>query len=496
MTWKVLPLLVAAFSLVSISAGADLDAASIRADGDSAMRAGDFDKAVALYSQLLALEPNRQINFHKRSVALQLANKLDLALADASKAVEIDPEFGKGVEHRARLRKRLGLCELARQDWEKLLQMDPENQDAKVQIDEVQECLRIQPLALDVFAQEKYDEAKKLLARLHEICPNAKKFLEIEVEVMYKLHDDEGVIARSGRLLMTNPNALKGYLFRGLAYARTGNEEMAVKHFKEGLRMDPEHKLLKTAFRNIRKLQKSTEEIEELMKKNHWEEAVQKISAAKELNEGNMDRLKSLSLNECQCLTNLKKFSAAVESCTQVLSIESANTEALKLRASARVSLEDFEGAVSDYEAAVRINPHDRDLQNRLRQAQLDLKKSKRKDYYKILGVEKHASEAEIKKAFRKQALLYHPDKQRGSDEEKALAEKKFRDIAEASEILSDPEKRGKYDRGEDLEQNGFSGGGGGHGFPFGGFHHHHHHQHSGGQRFEFRGQRFHFKFG
>ncbi|MBI5403739.1 MAG: J domain-containing protein [Ignavibacteriae bacterium] len=64
------------------------------------------------------------------------------------------------------------------------------------------------------------------------------------------------------------------------------------------------------------------------------------------------------------------------------------------------------------------------------------------KDYYKILGVEKTASQDEIKKAFRKLALKYHPDKTKGDKS----AEEKFKEINEANEVLSDSSKRKKYD--------------------------------------------------
>ncbi|MGD8305317.1 MAG: J domain-containing protein [Ignavibacteria bacterium] len=64
------------------------------------------------------------------------------------------------------------------------------------------------------------------------------------------------------------------------------------------------------------------------------------------------------------------------------------------------------------------------------------------KDYYKILGVDKNASKEDIKKAYRKLVMKYHPDRNAGNKE----AEEKFKQVTEANEVLSDPEKRKQYD--------------------------------------------------
>lgn len=84
------------------------------------------------------------------------------------------------------------------------------------------------------------------------------------------------------------------------------------------------------------------------------------------------------------------------------------------------------------------------------------------KDYYTSLGLQKGASDEEIKKAFRKLAIKYHPDKNQGNKE----AEDKFKEINEAYQVLSDPEKKARYDQfgTADFDGSGFGSGG------FGGF--------------------------
>ena len=85
-----------------------------------------------------------------------------------------------------------------------------------------------------------------------------------------------------------------------------------------------------------------------------------------------------------------------------------------------------------------------------------------KRDYYEVLGVDKNADEATLKKAYRQLAKKYHPDTNPGDKE----AEAKFKEASEAYAVLSDPEKRQKYDQFGHAAFDGGAGGAGG----FGGF--------------------------
>lgn len=104
-----------------------------------------------------------------------------------------------------------------------------------------------------------------------------------------------------------------------------------------------------------------------------------------------------------------------------------------------------------------------------------------KRDYYEVLGVSKNASDDEIKKAYRKLAVKYHPDKNPGDKE----AEAKFKEINEAHDVLSDKQKRARYD------QFGHAGVGGASGNPFAGGN-----PFGNGGEFNFNGQSFNFDFG
>lgn len=157
----------------------------------------------------------------------------------------------------------------------------------------------------------------------------------------------------------------------------------------------------------------------------------------------------------------MNKHDEALIDTEESIALYPGNFKTLRTRARIYLHLENFEASVADFKAALEQAKFEdsvsevRSLQTELKKAEAALKRSKTKDYYKILGVARDCTEAEIKKAYRKESLIHHPDK--GGDEEK------FKLVSEAFSVLSDPQRRHRYDMGEeDSEFGGGSGGMGG----------------------------------
>jgi len=181
---------------------------------------------------------------------------------------------------------------------------------------------------------------------------------------------------------------------------------------------------------------------------NQYEECVDKAKSALKTESDALNMVFVIKSKMCHCLTKGGDASDAIKACSEALRIHSEDVNVLCDRADAYINNENYEEALHDFQRASQIDENSSRAKEGSQRVQKLLKQSKKRDYYKILGVPRNANKREITKAYRKLAMQWHPDLFQG--EEKKAAEKKFIDIASAKEVLTDPEKRQKFDNGED----------------------------------------------
>jgi len=153
-------------------------------------------------------------------------------------------------------------------------------------------------------------------------------------------------------------------------------------------------------------------------------------------------------------------YDDALRFVSKAVDINPSYYKAFVHRATIHNAKELYEEAARDLETALKLDPSKTELRHEIQTAKMAAKRAKRKDYYKILDIPKGASEDDIRKAYKKRALLHHPDRHAGATElVQKEQEKNFKDVGEAYEVLSDPKKRFRYDQGHDLAETGHGGG-------------------------------------
>ena len=174
----------------------------------------------------------------------------------------------------------------------------------------------------------------------------------------------------------------------------------------------------------------------------------------------------------------------AASYCEENLKMNPNSLPALLFKARKQIDAEEYEPAMHTLNHAKEHHPSSQQIGSLLQKAHTLLKRSKSKDYYKVLGVDNEADDRTIKRAYRNLIKKHHPDKATAKGVPKEEAEKKMAAINEAWEVLSDPEKRAQFDRGDDPNSQEHQG------HPFQGS------PFQGGQQFFFQsgggGQRFH----
>jgi len=249
--------------------------------------------------------------------------------------------------------------------------------------------------------------------------------------------------------------------------------------------MDPEHSLSQKFHRKLRNFQKFKASGDENQAQRPAEAITSYISAINVFPEHPSVNI-PIYISLCKAYKQVKNAKEAKAACEQVLAVDPSAVEPQLLLAEIELDIEDdWESAERRYQQLSSRQDLDHNLKHTINQglqnAQKRKKMAERKDYYKILGVERSTASPAIRKAYRKLALEWHPDKHMESEESQQVAAKKYVEICEAYEVLNDDEKRAKYDRGDDIDMSNFNpfgaggspfhfGGGGGHGGPGGGF--------------------------
>lgn len=472
-------------------------------DGNESYKAKDYRGALAHYTLAINAakdeqqegggndddDPNNSKNcdpeilasyYNNRAAAYTMILQYDEAIADCNEAIKIHPQSLKPYLRKAKAQMSLGQLDQALMSLNRCAIYDPNNAtiiSLKNDVQKLKDRLELARSLLDKtdsardfppFPLPNLRDGKQALNQITVVMASCSAWKSIQLErtqALLAVGRFEEAYAASTSLIRSNShhhNNSQLILYRAYALQQMGNIDDAMKHLKQILSGDPDNKIAFVFHKLLKVLSKKKAEADAYYKGRNYESAIETYSEALLLT-GCVGQYKArVFFNRACCNANLRNHADVVKDCTFAIRIDDEYVKAILRRARTNLILgeeADCQNAINDYQTVMDLaekrgdEDKMKEMRGNMREAQVQLKRSKQKDFYKILGVERDATESEIKKSYRKSALKWHPDRHaNSSEEEKTKAETSFREINHAYEVLSDSEKKARYDSGVDIE--------------------------------------------
>merc|ERR1719412_2376748 len=369
------------------------------------------------------------------------------ALEDAKTAVNLDNNFVKGFVRIAKCSVLLGETSSAKQAIDQGLALEPNSKAFGMEIQNYQFLEKQQTEMDTAFEAKDYRKALFHVDQSLNIGVASKRLKVKKAECLAYLGRYAEAQNMANDLLRSDSMNADAMFVRGLCLYYEDFVDKAFTHFQQVLRLAPDHQRAKTTYKQAKSLKQMKEDGNTAFKSSNWTQAHDLYSQALKIDPYNKATNAKLYFNRATVAAKLKRFAESVSDCDEALKLDEKYLKAFLRRGRSYMELEKYDDAVRDFEQINKMERGNQEYRSCLSNAKLELKKSKRKDYYKILGVDRSANDEEIKKGYKKRALVHHPDRHSGaSDEEEIEHEKKFKEVGEAYGILSDMKKRARYD--------------------------------------------------
>ena len=304
---------------------------------------------------------------------------------------------------------------------------------------------------------QRFVEAKTAYSTLLKEGPSVISFLLGASQADLRLGLTDSALRLTKMVLLQHAQNPTAYWIRGQAVFAMGDTDHGLKLQQEALRLDPDSSQIKDSYKRSKQVNTCMKNAEQCMFRRDFPKAVEIftecIGTCGHSIAPKTALYATFHTRRAEAYVRLKDYPMALKDCAKVIYSHEDYIPAILVRFKAYHGLEQHEIALEEVQELLQKYPSDSKLRAAYDTADFLYRKSRRVDYYQLLGVPSIASEMEIKKAYKRKALEYHPDKHSQDQQAQAQAQKKFQQLGEGLEVLCNEFQRDLYDKGYDIER-------------------------------------------
>jgi DnaJ family protein C protein 7 len=370
---------------------------------------------------------------------------------DLENALKINPKSTKNLKRLANINIILGKLGEAEMEIQRCINFEPKDSTHVTDMNILKSKMKDIEQIHELKSKQEWARCEELCAKILKDCTEHTAIKLIYVEsllnqvkltealnfLVSKLNDDE----------KTN-DEFNYYICLTLYY--DGKYEKAKKLVQDMMKRMTDHNKFESLYKILSVIETEKEKANEVFKNGKYEEAIELYTKLLELDPDNRNFNATIVANRALCYQKLNKEMDALKDINRAICLNERYWKAYQRRGNIYLSLKMYEEAKWDFQKVKENDISNKDINKLLEEAKKHEKAAKKRDYYKILELDKNANENDIRKAYKKLALKWHPDRNSESEESKKFAEKMFRDINDAYSVLSDAKKKQQYDSGMD----------------------------------------------
>ena len=420
--------------------------------GNNQFKNQNYSSAIDYYTRGIQMNPSEPVLYSNRATCFKCQGRYKESVADYQRAIQLSPRNTKNLKKLSSVYILTGNFGEATLLLQKCCNLEPENSSHYYELNKVKKMVEDFEKINELVKENRWEDVEE---KSNTLLQSASSFIELQkiyIKALLELCKFQKVIDyiknNTSTYSKSRDNDFQFLLAQ--TYYFKGDYDLAKREINDLIRHGYNDEKYAKLKKNIETINDAKNKANSLFKSQNYSRAIEEYDKLLDFDPENKNFMSIILTNKALCQKKLGNNMDALKDVDKAIEYNPNYSTAYIRRALIYEEFKMFDDAKADLSKAKELDPNNTKIDGYMNEANQKAESARNRDYYQILGINRNATAEEIKKAYRKMALKYHPDRNSESEESKKIAQRKFQDISDAYVVLSDPKKKGMFDQGID----------------------------------------------